>query len=77
MSWNQWLHGLMAALVGSLGTVAGAGITGYLSNYDLQSWNFWEPLVGSVLFNIWTSVQLYIRQFPPPGTLVPQSPPRG
>lgn len=76
LSWNQWLHGLGAALIGSLGTLVGTGITGYLGDYDITSWDFWEPLVGAVLFNAWTSIQLYIRQFPPPGTLTPQDPPR-
>lgn len=67
MDWNRWLHGLLAAVIGSLGTLTGTGLAGYLMDYDLSDWNFWRPLFGAVLLNAWTHVQAYIRQFPPPG----------
>ena len=76
LTWNQWLHGLGAACLGSLATISGAGIAGWLSDYDLTDWGFWEPLIGAVVLNVWVSIQLYIKQFPPPGTLKPADPPR-
>ena len=75
MDWKRWVHGLAAAAVGSLGTIVGTGVTGFASGYSLD-WQFWEPLLGAVAVNMWISVQLYIRQFPPPGTLKPQEPPK-
>jgi hypothetical protein len=75
MTWKHWLHGLLAAAIGSLGTLGSVGVAGYARNYDLLNWDFWEPVVAAALLNGWIAVKLYIRQFPPPGTLKPQEPP--
>lgn len=69
MTWRRWIHGLAAAAIGSLGTLATTGIAGYVRDFDLTDWNFWEPVLAASLANAWLSVQLYIRKFPPPGIL--------
>lgn len=76
MTWKQWLHGLFAVVLTSLSTITGATIWGFLRNFDLD-WNFFEPLVGSAFLTAWPAVQLYMKQFPPPGTLKPQDRPAG
>ena len=75
MTWKQWFHGLGAIIITSLSTISGATVWGFLREFDLD-WNFFEPLLGSVLLTAWPAIQLYMRQFPPPGTLKPADPPR-
>lgn len=74
MTWKQWLHGLLAVVLTSLSTIAGATIWGLLRNFDLD-WNFFEPLVGAAFLTAWPAVQLYAKQFPLPGTPKPQERP--
>lgn len=69
LTWRQWLHGLLAVIITSLSTIAGATIWGLLRNFQLD-WNFFEPLVGSAFLTGWPAVQLYMRTFPPPGDLM-------
>lgn len=69
MTWKRWLHGLAAAAIGSLTTLTTTGIAGYVLDYELLDWNFWEAVIVSALANALVSVQLYMKQFPPPGTL--------
>ena len=73
MTWKCWLHGLLAAIVASFGTLGATGVAGYARDYDLLSWDFWEPCVVATLVNGWISARLYIAQFPPPGTPKTQS----
>ena len=75
MTWKRWLHGLLAAFIGSFGNLGTTGVAGYFMDYDLSDWGFWKPCIASALFTGWAGVQLYIHQFPPPGTLKPQEPP--
>ena len=74
-NWRQWIHGLLAALIGSLSTLGTVGMAGYARGY-LLDYDFWEPVLWAAGFNGWLTFQAYIKQFPPPGTLKPQEPPK-
>ena len=76
MSWRQWLHGLLAAIISSLELLATLGVAGFALGYDIHDWDYWAPTVAAVGTNAVKSVGLYIKQFPPPGTLVPQDSPK-
>jgi len=64
-------------VIGSFGNLGTVGVAGQALGYDIFSWDYWAPNVASAVFTGWAAVQLYIRQFPPPGTLKPQDPPAG
>ena len=74
MTWRRWLAGLCAALVGSLGTIAGCAVGAYQLGYDVADISFWQIIGGGVAFNALTALGLHIKQFPPPGALTLQEP---
>jgi hypothetical protein len=72
MTWKRWIHGLVAAALGSLSTLTITGVAGYYRGY-LLDWDFWEPVIGTAVFNALFAVKLYMKQFPSPWT--PTEPP--
>ncbi|MFH1110972.1 MAG: hypothetical protein V1790_17505 [Planctomycetota bacterium] len=75
MNWRQWLHGLGAAAIGSLSTAIGSVIGGNLLGYDVFDISFWQIVGGGLVVNGLLAVALYVKTFPPPGTLKPQERP--
>lgn len=68
MTWKQWFHGLLAALVGGVSPIGAFGVFGYAKGKILD-WDFWEPVVFYSILNAGMVFEAYRRKFPPPGTL--------